>query len=300
MNSDFLSIGFIGSGSTATAISNGLNNAGYSVVAVASRSEKSAKRLAERLPGCDALTGYSELLEICDVVFLTVPDDAIASVASALPWRHGQAVVHCSGSLTLEVLIAPEKQGAIVGGLHPLQTFLDVDGRGINLRGCTFLIDGHGRILNWLETVVNNMGGYPIQLTPENRPLYHASAVLSSGYVTTLLDCASVLWQVMGFSREDALRALLPLTDQTLRNLEFHGSVLGATGPIVRGDIGTIRQHLDALLERSPSIIPLYCYAGQAMTYTAQERGSIDVHKADEITQLLRSYLDRHLDGVNV
>lgn len=299
MNSDFDSIGFIGAGSVATAISNGLNNAGYRVVAVTSRSEKSAKRLAERLPDCAALVDSSELIERCDVVFLTVSDDSIEAIAMDLPWRHGQAVVHCSGSLTLKALIVPEKQGAIVGSLHPLQTFLDVDGRGMNLHGCTFLIDGQGRIIDWLEAVVNKMGGYPIQLIPENRPLYHASAVLSCGYVTTLLDCASMLWQVMGFSREDALRALLPLADQTLRNLELDGSVRGATGPIVRGDIGTVRQHLDALLERLPSIIPLYCYAGQAMASAAQERGSIDSHKADEITQLLRSYLDRHLGGVN-
>ena len=297
MNRKGQKIGFLGAGRTATALALGLSNAGYVVTATASRSLASAQALAARLPGCQAMADQAELLHRCDVVFLTVPDDAIATVAAALPWRKGQSAVHCSGALSLDVLTPAQERGVQVGGLHPLQTFATLEGGDQSLAGSTFAIEGEGALHHWLEEAVQKLGGRAIHLPSQDRPLYHAAAVISCGYVATLLDAASALWEAMGFPREEVLPALLPLTRGTLRNVEAQGPRDGATGPILRGDTDTVRQHLVALAERAPEVLSLYCQAGLATIAMAQERDSIGPEQARDLRRLLHSYLERAADA---
>ena len=284
-------MGFLGAGRTATALALGLSNAGYMVAATASRSLASAQSLAAKLPECQALADPPELLQRCDIVFLTVPDDAIASVAASLPWREGQGAVHCSGALSLDVLAPAQERGAQVGGLHPLQTFATLEGGDQSLAGSTFAIEGEGALHRWLEEAVQGLEGRFIHLRSQDRPLYHAAAVISCGYVATLLDAASALWEAMGFRRDEVLSALLPLTRGTLRNVEAQGPRDGATGPIVRGDTDTVRRHLLSLAERAPEVLPLYCQAGLATVAIALARGSINLNQASEINRLLRAHL---------
>ncbi|MFC1935407.1 Rossmann-like and DUF2520 domain-containing protein [Chloroflexota bacterium] len=291
MDSRFRRVGFLGAGRTGTALAWGLYSAGYMVSAVASRSQASARSLASKVPGCEAVATPSDLLERCDVVFLTVPDDAIASVAAELPWQEGQGIIHCSGALSLDVLAQARERGAVVGGLHPLQTFATRESGAQRLAGSAFAIEGEEPLQHWLEEVVRRLKGHAVHLRSQDRPLYHAAAVMGCGYLATLLDVATVLWEAMGFSREEALRALLPLARGTLRNVEAQGPRDGATGPILRGDAGTVRRHLVALAERAPEVLPLYCQAGLSMVALAMERGSIGPNEAREIRDLLSTYL---------
>lgn len=291
MPSQFTNLGFIGAGRTATALAFGLAKASYQVAAVSSRSAASAQSLAQKVQGCRALAHPADVLQSCEVVFLTVPDDAIASVAAALPWRPGQGAVHCSGALSLDVLAAARERGALVGALHPLQTFATRDASNYGLAGVTFAIEGEGSLGHWLEEVVRRMEGHSIHLSPQHRPLYHASAVMSCGYMATLLEAACTLWETMGFSREEAVKALLPLARGTLDNVEAQGARDAATGPITRGDTGTVRRHLAALATGAPDVVPLYCQAGLAMVDLAQERASINPEQARDMRQLLRTYL---------
>ena len=232
----------------------------------------------------------------CAVVFLTVPDDAIASVAAAMPWRPGQGAVHCSGALSLDVLAAARERGALVGALHPLQTFATRQANTYRLARVTFAIEGEGSLGLWLEEVVQRLEGHSVRLQPTDRPLYHAAAVMSCGYVATLLDAACALWEAMGFSREEAVNALLPLTRGTLDNVEAQGARDAATGPIIRGDTGTVQRHLTALATRAPEVVPLYCQAGLDMVTLAQERRSISPEQAQDMRRLLRSYLAQATD----
>jgi len=104
----------------------------------------------------------------------------------------------------------------------------------------------------------------------------------------------------MGFSREEALRALLPLSHGTLRTVEAQGTREGATGPIIRGDVGTVRRHLVALSERAPVALPLYCQAGLSMVALALERGSIGQDGARQVRDLLNSYLVTAVESASV
>ncbi len=268
-----------------------MTHAGYQVVAVASRSFASAQRLAGKVPGCDAVPDASDLLERSDAVFLTVPDGYIAPVATELPWRKGQGAVHCSGALPVDVLAPARERGALIGGLHPLQTLAALDSDAILLGGSTFAVEGDGALDQWLEEVAHHLGGYAIRVASRDRPLYHAAAVLACGYVNALLDAASHLWEAMGFTRDEATRALLPLASSTLKNAQDIGTRKGATGPIIRGDVETVRLHLAAIAERAPSVLPLYCQAGLASVAAALAERLIEAAKADDISNLLSAYL---------
>ena len=124
-----------------------------------------------------------------------------------------------------------------------------------------------------------------------DRPLYHAAAVMSCGYLATMLDAACDLWGSMGFSREEALRALLPLARGTLNNVESLGTRRGATGPVARGDVGTVRLHLETLAQQALHVLPLYCQTGLAMvsmTSFTQDRAPDNM---GELKELLTAHM---------
>lgn len=282
-------IGFVGAGRTGTALATAMSAAGFKVAAVASRSVESATALAQRIPGCRALLSSREVVEMCDVVLLTVPDDAIAGVAADLPWHEIQTAVHCSGALSLEVLEGARRRGAMVGGLHPYQTFpagLDATGW---LRGSTFAIEASEDLARWLEELVRRLGCRAVTVAERDRPLYHAAAVMGCGFVTTLLDAASGLWEAMGFSREEAMQAILPLATRTLHGIEAQGTRAAATGPITRGDSGTIRKHMESLVERMPESLPLYRQAALSMVGMALKQGTITPEQARHIEDVLNT-----------
>lgn len=297
MDNRFRRVGFVGAGRTGTAIALGLGRAGYRVTAVASRSYDSAVALASKLDGCEAYRDASKATEQCDVAFLTVPDDAISSVASSLPWREDQGVVHCSGALSSEALDAARKGGALPGCLHPLQTFASRDQDGERLRGVTFGIEGDERLCEWLAQIARRLGGVPVRIPPGVRPLYHASAVMACGYITTLLYSAAGLWEPIGRSSQEGVEALLPLVEGTIENVKEQGLLDGATGPIIRGDAGTVGRHLEELSAATPKLLALYCRLGLSMIALAEERGSIDAGQGRELRATIRAYLTAGENG---
>ena len=282
-------IGFVGAGRTGTALSTAMAAAGYQVAAVASRSGESAAALARRISGCSALPSSREVVETCDVVLLTVPDDAIAAVAAELPWREGQAAVHCSGALSLEVLEGARGRGAIVGGLHPYQTFPAGLDATEWLSGSTFAIEASGELARWLEELVLRLGCRAVTVAAEDRPLYHAAAVMGCGFVTTLLDTAGGLWEAMGFSHEEAAQAILSLATGTLHGIEAQGTIAAATGPITRGDSSTVYKHMEALAERMPEALPLYRQAALSMVGMVLKQGTITAEQARHMEDVLNT-----------
>ena len=133
-------IGFIGAGRLATGLALALIRHGVPVAAVASRSATSAARFANRIPGCRQLSAQ-ELAAHCRIVFITVPDDAIAEVTRSVTWHDAVSVVHCSGATELSALQAAADAGAHIGGFHPMQAFTDPDSAAATLPGCTISIE---------------------------------------------------------------------------------------------------------------------------------------------------------------
>jgi len=146
-----LKLGFIGAGTVGTALSVRLKSKGYEIVAVASRSQASAEKLAQAVGGCQVLNSGQDVADVADLVFITTPDDAIAPVASQIQWHKGQSIVHCSGAASTDILEPARKLGAQVGSFHPLQTFASVTQAIDNIPGSTFAIEAEEPLLNTLK-----------------------------------------------------------------------------------------------------------------------------------------------------
>ena len=257
-----ISIGFVGAGTLGRGLALALHDVGCNVIAVSSRTRASAEWVAERISGCGAPDTAQDVADACDLVFITTPDAAIAEVAAAVNWRAGQGVVHCCGAASTELLTPAADAGADVGAMHPFQTFAVLSEpaeAARRLSGVTFAVSATGWLADYLPSLAESLGGRAVAIPDELRPLYHASAVLSCGYVATLLDAAVNLWTHMGFSEEDGIRAAMPLARATIEAIAAAGRPANAaTGPAVRGDAATIAAHLALLAERAPELVALY------------------------------------------
>jgi predicted short-subunit dehydrogenase-like oxidoreductase (DUF2520 family) len=283
-------IGFIGAGTVGGSLALALANHGYPVVTVASRTLSSARRFATRMPDCSVSQSFQEVADRCNVVFITTSDDAIAPIATSITWRVGQGVVHCSGAASLEVFDKPVKQGVTPGALHPLQAFSSVENGLKSFPGTTFGIEAHEDIRAYLTTMARTIGGHPIYLESEDKVLYHLSGTMMGNLLTCLVGVAAQIWERFDYSRADGVKALVPMMRAVANNLESSGIPCAVAGPYPRGDIGTVRKHLEALRSRVPDILPLYCELALAGLPYAIEKGSLQPDRATEIQELIARY----------
>jgi predicted short-subunit dehydrogenase-like oxidoreductase (DUF2520 family) len=287
MKSRVLKLGFIGTGTIGSALALTLHSRGYPVVAVSSRYHASARKLAQAISGCSAVTDNQEVADIAEFVFITTPDDVIASVASQTKWRQRQYVVHCSGADTTDILEPARKGGAYVGVFHPLQTFAGAREALENMPGSTFTLEAEEPLLGIFQDMASALGGHWIELKAGDKAAYHAAAVIACNYLVTLVKMATDLWQTFGIPREKATRALLPLIQGTVHNIETIGIPRCLTGPIARGDSGTIKKHLKALEKVSPDMLTTYKELGLRTIPIALAKGRINEHQAEELKTIL-------------
>ena len=282
-----VNIGFIGAGTVGTALAVRLTEKGYPVIAVASRTRASAERLASAVRGCQVYQDKQGVAEAAELVFVTTPDDSIAQVVAEVRWRRGQSVVHCSGADSVDILEPARQAGAQVGAFHPLQTFASVARAIENMPGSTFALEAEGELLATLQELARALEGAPVLLGPGDKVLYHTAAVLACNYLVALMNIATDLWQLFGVPTEQATQALLPLVRGTVNNLANVGLPNCLTGPIARGDLGTIRKHLEALEARAPHLVSVYRELGRHTIPVALGKGKIDQQRAEELRKLL-------------
>ena len=279
-------MGFIGAGTVATVLAKALHEAGFSVAAVTSRSPESTDRLSRALHGAATRCPSAQAVaDACDLVFLTTPDDPIANVARAVSWRSGQVVVHCSGAITVKALEPAATAGAVVGGFHPLQTFAGAEAS--SLGGATIALEGDGAALTTLQGLAEALDCPWVTVRGEDKALYHISGVLASNYVVTLLRHAVGLWEEIGLSEEQASRALLSLLKGTVQNMETLGVNASLTGPVARGDAGTIETHLEELARKAPALLSAYRELGWLTIPVAESHGTLDAEDAQRLRRLL-------------
>ena len=280
-------IGFIGAGTTGTALAVRLSQRECPVVAVSSRTLSSARKLAQLVPNCRVCPTAQELAHVAEMVFITTPDDVIAQVCAEVQWHEGQSVVHCSGAHSLDILEPARKLGAAVGSFHPLQTFADVNQAIENLPGSTFALEAEEPLMSTLKELTSLLNGSWVELKPGDKVLYHAAAVFACNYLVTLVKLALDLWQDFGVSSKEATMALLPLLRGTINNIVNIGLPHCLTGPVARGDLGTIERHLSALEAKNPSLLSTYKELGLQTIPIALAKGKIDGYKAKEMKALL-------------
>jgi predicted short-subunit dehydrogenase-like oxidoreductase (DUF2520 family) len=279
-------IGFIGAGTVAKTLSVALSQKGYPVVAVSSRYGKSAAELARLIEGCRTGDNNQQVADEAELIFIATPDDVIAAAADEVEWRAGQSVVHLSGADSTDILAPAEKYGASTGCIHPLQTF--AGSKQKNLPAITYAIEAAEPLLATLKRMAADLGGYFIEIKAEDKVLYHAAAVFVCNYLVTLVKTATDLWQGFDIPQEKAIPALLPLLRGTIDNIETSGIPQCLTGPIARGDSGTIKKHIKALQAASPDLLPLYRELGLKTIPVAIAKGIIDDKQANELEAVLK------------
>jgi len=283
-----LKLGFIGAGTVGTALSIRLSSNGYQVIAVSSRSQTSARKLAQTVSGCRAFNSNQDVADTAELIFITTPDDTIASVAAETQWHRGQSVVHCSGALSVDILEPAKKLGARVGAFHPLQTFANVKQAIENMPGSTFAVEAEEPLLSTLKDMAIALDGHWIELKANDKVAYHAAAVIAGNYLVTIAKLATDLWQSFNIPQSQATQALLPLIRGTIHNIDTVGIPQCLTGPIARGDIETIKKHLNALQKVAPALLSTYQELGRQTIPIALAKGKINQHRAEELEAILK------------
>jgi len=283
-----LKLGFIGAGTVGTALAARLAGRGYPVVAVSSLSRASAQKLAQAAGGCRVFDDNQTVADNAELIFITTPDDAIASVVSKVHWRPGQSVVHCSGADSTDILQPAKEAGAKVGAFHPLQTFASPLQAIENIPGSTFALEAEEPLLSTLKDMAAALDGQWVELKASDKVLYHAAAVFACNYMVTLVKLATDLWQTFDVPQQKATKALVPLLRGTLHNIETIGIPNCLTGPIARGDIGTINKHLDALKQTAPHLLSTYRELGRQTIPIAVAKGKIDQSQARELQTVFK------------
>jgi predicted short-subunit dehydrogenase-like oxidoreductase (DUF2520 family) len=287
-NSSKLKIGFIGTGTTGTALAVQLSLKGYAVVAASDKTISSTRRFADMVPDCRIYQKNQDVADNADLIFITSPDDVIAPIAASLKWHSGQSVVHCSGAASLDILAPVKEDGANTGAMHPLQTFASVSQTIDNIPGSTFGIEADEPLFSILRDMAVALEGNYLKLEPGDKVLYHAAAVLSCNYLITLVKLATDLLKSLGMDTEQATQALMPLLKGTLNNISNIGIPECLTGPIARGDTGTISKHISALEKSSPESLSAYLEMGIQTVPIALAKGKIDKKTADTLKTLLK------------
>ena len=207
-------------------------------------------------------------------VLLTVPDDVLPEMAHTMAGQgeapEGCVALHCSGTLSVEVLAPLHARGYHVGSLHPLQALANPITGAERLMGSWFAVSGESEALAVARRLVARLDGTPLAIPMARRPLYHAAAVVASNYLPVLLALSARLLVLAGVDEDDAIPALLPLMRGTLDNVAELGLAPALTGPISRGDIETVRLHLRTLPDREARV---YRDLGREAVALAEARG---------------------------
>ena len=284
-------IGIVGAGAVGTALAVALTRGGWPIHAVASRDRARRERFRSLVPGVRPFADATPLVEEVELIVLAVPDDAIPRVAGSLHMYSGQAMIHTSGLLGAEALASAMAAGTQVGSFHPLVAFADLERAVAALHGATIAIDGDDQLLDLLARMAEAVGGTPVRLTPGAKPAYHAAAVLAAGGFVALLDAIVELGRVAGLDEAGSLAIYGPLIEQTLGNARTLGVAAALTGPMTRGDRGTVARHLATLAEHAPGVVPLYLAAAEREIELAMGRGALTPEAAADLRSALAGAL---------
>ncbi|MET8830052.1 DUF2520 domain-containing protein [Streptomyces sp. NPDC004610] len=282
-----LAVGVVGAGRVGPALALSLQLAGHRPVAVSGVSDASRRRAAELLPDVP-LVPPAEVLGRADLVLLTVPDDALPGLVSGLAEtgavRPGQLLVHTSGRYGARVLDPALRAGALPIALHPAMTFTGTPVDVQRLAGCSFGVTAPDELRMAAEALVIEMGGEPEWITEESRPLYHAALALGANHLVTLVAQSMELLRAAGVGAPD--RMLGPLLGAALDNALRSGDA-ALTGPVARGDAGTVAAHIGELRRHSPATVAGYLAMARATADRALAQGLLKPELAEDLLGVL-------------
>ena len=284
-------IAIVGPGKVGTALGILARRAGWPVAAVGGGSPGRAAAAAAAIGGGARALAVGEAAAAGELVLLTVPDGAIADVCrrlaegGALP--SGGIVAHCCGAMGSDVLACARSCSCAVGSMHPLQTFPTVAAAVAKLPGAYCFVEGDAAAADVLEALARAVGCRAVRIEPSAKVLYHAAAVTACNYLAALLDAALAMGRQAGIERAVCRQALAPLVRATAENVTTLGPEAALTGPIARGDVETVRRHVEALATHPPAA-ELYRALGRWTVDLAVRKGTLAATAAAQLRELLR------------
>ena len=268
-----LTVGVVGAGRVGPALAASLQLAGHRPVAVSGVSDASRRRAEHLLPGVP-LMPPAEVLAHAELVLLTVPDDALP----------GLVLVHTSGRYGARVLDPALRAGALPLALHPAMTFTGTPVDVQRLAGCSFGVTAPDELRLAAEALVIEMGGEPEWIAEERRPLYHAALALGANHLVTLVAQSMELLREAGVAAPD--RMLGPLLGAALDNALRSGDA-ALTGPVARGDAGTVAAHVTELRRHAPQTVAGYLAMARATADRALAHGLLKPELAEDLLDVL-------------
>ncbi|HVQ89422.1 MAG TPA: DUF2520 domain-containing protein [Mycobacteriales bacterium] len=279
-----LTVGVIGTGRVGSVLGAALARAGHPVVAASGVSQESVRRAGSLLPGVPLLPA-DEVVAAAALVLLAVPDDVLAPLVAGLAetgaWRAGQLVAHTSGAHGIDVLAPAARAGALPLALHPAMTFAGRPEDLARLADITFGVTAPEPLRPVAEALVLEMGANPVWVDEAARPLYHAALVVGANHLVTLVNDAADLLRRAGVQQPAAV--LGPLLGAALDNALRVGDA-ALTGPVSRGDAGTLAKHLRTLSAQAPESVSAYVAMARLTADRALASGRL---KADQAGPLL-------------
>lgn len=282
-------VGIIGLGRVGTVMAYLLAEKGYHVKAVRSGSgfqpetTIKGKKFSQRK--------LEQLVQEVDVLFISTPDRIITEIVqklARLELTAVKAVFHLSGNQPVAILKPLQEKGLFTASLHPLQSFAQFEQSLINLPGSTFTFEGDRELLPWVSTLIGDLG-CKLLIAPGdlNKNLYHGGASIVSNFLVTLTKMGVECLKEAGLPPVEAQQALIPLMQGTLNNLGSLPPEKALTGPIVRGDLGTVGNHLQEL-KRLPHLLTAYQALGELTALLALEAGSLAAADYYKITEIIK------------
>ncbi|WP_192929711.1 Rossmann-like and DUF2520 domain-containing protein [Alkaliphilus serpentinus] len=284
-----MDIGFIGGGKVGKSFGKYLINNGYRVVGYYSRSLKSAKESANFTNSLE-FESLEAIVEASDAIFITTPDDTIEEVANSLSetgkLKKGQLLIHMSGAHSSRLLTKAKDEGCYIASLHPLQAFANIEKAVLDLKETVFSIEGDDEAKEILLELIQDCGNKFFTLKGEDKALYHGAACVVSNYLVTLMDLGISLLTAAGIDADVGFDALYPLITGSMNNIKNLGTIKALTGPIVRGDVHTIKSHIDKLEEKLPNKLEFYKFLGRETTSLAKKGRLKDEVAIEDLNKL--------------
>ncbi|QIG44793.1 DUF2520 domain-containing protein [Nocardioides anomalus] len=282
-----LRVGVVGAGRVGAVLSAALRAAGHDVVAAAGESDASRSRIASLLPGVPRRKPTA-VARTAGLLLLAVPDDMLGNVVTMLAdsgaLRPGQLVVHTSGRHGLAVLEPARAVGARIAAMHPAMTFTGTAVDLERLTGTVFGLTADPAERAVVEGLVADLGGTPMWVPEEMRTLYHAGLAHGANHLVTLVTEAMEILSAAG--ADDPAGTLRPLLTAALDNALAHGDA-ALTGPIVRGDLGTVEAHLRDVEANAPQTLASYVALARATLGRAVTDGRLVPLRAQRIREAL-------------
>lgn len=271
-------IGFIGAGKAGFTLGKYFAENGLPVSGYYSRNPDSAKE-ASAFTGTNCYKTIGELVKASDMIFLTVPDGAIKDVFVSIEKESvkNKIICHCSGALSAAIFSETDQTNVFGYSIHPLFAISSKYEAFKEISKAFFTIEGHPQYLQKMKFMLESLGN-PVQIiSNENKVKYHAAAVFASNLVEALVFMGEQLLMQCGFSDEDAKAALMPLFINNCENIGRYGVQKALTGPVERGDLQTVKKHMEAL---NGNYKQVYRLLSESLTELANKKNDLRDYKA--------------------